>query len=42
MNDREQKIKELVKKYEDDIIKFAQEIVRTKSYSGQEENLVKL
>ncbi len=42
MGDKEQKIKELVEKYQDDIIKFAQEIVRTKSYSGQEEKLVKL
>jgi len=38
----EEKIKELVKKYENDIIKFAQEIVQTKSYSGEEGNLVKL
>ncbi|MFU2158182.1 MAG: YgeY family selenium metabolism-linked hydrolase [Caldisericum sp.] len=37
-----EKIEELVKKYEPEIIAFAQDIVRTKSYSGEEGELVKL
>ncbi len=38
----EEKINKLVEEYKGDIVKFAQDIVRTKSYSGQEEKLVKL
>jgi len=37
-----EEVNKLVEKYKNDIIKFAQEIVRTKSYSGHEEKLVKL
>lgn len=36
------KIKELAKKYEKDIVKFAQKIVQTPSFSTKEEGLVKL
>ncbi|MEF3244854.1 MAG: YgeY family selenium metabolism-linked hydrolase [Caldisericaceae bacterium] len=38
----EERIKELVKKYESDIIDFSKKIVQTKSYSSQEAELVKL
>ena len=36
------KIKELAKKYEKDIVKFAQKIIQTPSFSTKEEDLVKL
>jgi putative selenium metabolism hydrolase len=38
----ENEVSKLVERYQDDIVKFAQDIVRTKSYSGHEENLVRL
>ena len=37
-----EKVNKLVEKYRNDIVKFAQDIVRTKSYSSQEGDLVKL